>query len=95
MDEKANDIDILNARRKTMYQNAAMKGVVSFDYLQNSDVYTIDSGKFAFETKWSSCSNEAIYTYNDKLLVIGYNSEKKSDLLIIWICLTSLAEQEK
>ena len=43
MDEKANDVDILNAIRKTMYQNAAMKGVVSFDYLQNSGVYTIGS----------------------------------------------------
>lgn len=77
MDEKANDVDILNAIRKTMYQNAAMKGVVSFDYLQNSGVYTIGSGKFAFETEWSSCSNEVIYTYSDKLLAIGYNSEIK------------------
>ena len=71
-DEYATEIDLKNAIEKTQYHSPEMAGSVSFNYTNNSGLYTIGSGKYEFTTKWTSCGDNSIYAYNDKVKEIGY-----------------------
>jgi hypothetical protein len=62
----------LNLGRSKFY-NPNMNGLVSFDYKRNNGIFTIGAADFIFSTKWSECSSQSIYCYNDNIKRIGYN----------------------
>ena len=47
------------------YVSPATKGKVTFDYSNNNGKYSIGSGAYMFETKWSKASDQSIHIYND------------------------------
>ena len=47
------------------YVSPAPRGRVTFDYSNNNGRYSIGSGHFMFETKWSKSSDYNIQLYND------------------------------
>ena len=47
------------------YVSPAPKGKVTFDYSNNNGKYSIGSGAYMFETRWSKASDRRIYIYND------------------------------
>lgn len=46
------------------YSSPALSGKVTFDYSNNNGRYSIGSGFFLFETKWSHASQDAIHAYS-------------------------------
>lgn len=46
-----------------LYQSPALDGHVKFRYDNHNHVYTLGTGEYAFNTRWSGCSNDAIYAY--------------------------------
>lgn len=67
-----NEVIIRTDIEKSNYHNPNMSGAVSFDFKNNSGQFTIGNGKYEFFTMWSECGNDSIYSYNDKVKVIGY-----------------------
>lgn len=59
------DKDIKPEYPNEKYHSPALSGTVTFDYSNNNHRYTIGNGYFAFETRWSSASGEAIHAYAD------------------------------
>lgn len=57
------------------FSNPNYKGIVTFDYNRNSGNYTIGNGDYAFMIHWSSCGNDCIYCYCDRVRRIGYNAD--------------------
>jgi hypothetical protein len=51
------------ATRSERYVSAALSGTVTFDYSNNDGRFVIGTGDLAFETAWSSASNNAIHAY--------------------------------
>ena len=47
------------------YASPATKGKVTFDYSNNDGKYSIGSGAYMFETRWSKASDRRIYILND------------------------------
>ena len=47
------------------YVSPATKGKVTFNYSNNNKKYSIGSGVYMFETKWSKASDRMIHIYND------------------------------
>ena len=47
------------------YVSPALSGNVRFDYSNNNGHYIVGAGDMAFETKWSSASNNAVHAYAD------------------------------
>jgi len=47
------------------YVSPALSGNVRFDYSNNNGRYIVGAGDMAFETKWSSGSNNAIHAYTN------------------------------
>lgn len=47
------------------YVSPAPKGNVTFDYSNNDGKYSIGSGVYMFETKWSKASDRCIHAYRD------------------------------
>ena len=47
------------------YVSPAPTGRVTFDYSNNDGKYSIGTGPYLFETKWSKASNRRIYILND------------------------------
>lgn len=47
------------------YTNEAVRGVFSFNYSDNNGKFTIGSGEYQFETKWSKASDTSIHAYSD------------------------------
>ncbi len=47
------------------YVSPALKGSVAFDYSNNDGKYSIGSGAYMFETKWTKASDRSIYILND------------------------------
>lgn len=62
---KKKDKDIKPEYPNEKYHSPALSGRVTFDYSNNNHRYTIGNGHFAFETRWSSASGEAIHAYAD------------------------------
>lgn len=46
-----------------IFSNGNYKGTVDFDYSSNDGIYTIGSGNWRFETKWSKADYESIHVY--------------------------------
>ena len=46
-------------------ENRNISGNVVFDYTNNNGRYIIGNNDFIFETMWTSCGSDCIYTYND------------------------------
>ena len=55
------------------YRAPAMEGTVTFRFDNNNGVYTIGSGDYAFDTRWSRAGNNSIHAYG----LIGYNAGAK------------------
>jgi len=55
------------------YHNSSNHGTVSFNYENNSGLFTIGNGTKKFTTKWSPAGSNSIYAYNDKVKLIGYS----------------------
>lgn len=66
--EIANKIDNKTRTETVKYHSPAMKGNVVFRFDNNDGVYTLGTGEYAFETKWSRSGNGSIYAYGS----IGY-----------------------
>lgn len=49
------------------YYSSGLSGEVKFDFTNNDHKYTIGSGDFLFETRWSECNIEKMYAYNDSV----------------------------
>ncbi len=66
------------------YVSPTLRGVVTFDYSDNNGEFVLGSGKMAFETKWSSASNDSIHSYvwneNISTMAIAFGVEKISDI---------------
>lgn len=60
------------------YHNSNNEGTVSFNYENNSGLFTIGSGTKEFTTSWSPAGRDSIYAYNDKVKLIG-DSQTKYD----------------
>ena len=43
------------------YVSVESSGEVTFDYLNNSGLYTIGTGEYEFQTRWSSSNSDTIY----------------------------------
>ncbi len=73
----ARKIEIKTLIESSRYHSAAMFGTVTFRYDNHNGIYTIGSGEYAFDTKWTNCGNNAIYAYNDcaNITFIGVNYE--------------------
>lgn len=54
------------------YNNPKDEGQVTFNYDNNSGIFTIGSGEKTFHTSWSKSGANSIYAYNDKVELIGY-----------------------
>jgi predicted Zn-dependent protease len=55
-------------RTPSVYVSKAREGVVnSFNYTNNSGVFTIGEGEYVFDTMWSGCSSNCIEAYSDKI----------------------------
>ena len=68
----ADQIKVKTMVEKTQYYSLDMRGTVSFNYKNNSGMFTIGSGEFEFITEWSECGHNSIYAYRDKVSAIGY-----------------------
>ncbi len=55
------------------YRDIRKEGTVSFDYKNNSGLFTIGSGEYEFTTMWSEAGYGCIHCYRDKVLRLGYN----------------------
>ena len=71
-DKNANSIAIMTDLEKTKYHNPLMEDSVSFDFKNNSGCFTIGTGEYEFVTNWSECGHNTIYTYRDRVKLIGY-----------------------
>ena len=71
-DKNANSITIMTTLEQTKYHNPLMEGSVSFDFKNNSGCFTIGTGEYEFVTNWSECGHNTIYTYRDRVKLIGY-----------------------
>ena len=71
-DKNANSITIMTDLEKTKYHNPLMEDSVSFDFKNNSGCFTIGTGEYEFVTSWSECGHNTIYTYRDRVKLIGY-----------------------
>lgn len=56
---------------KSLYCSPSMDGTVTFRYDNNNGIYTIGSGKYAFDTRWSRSGNNSIHAYG----LIGFKAE--------------------
>ena len=52
------------------YVSPAPKGKVTFDYSNNNGKYSIGSGAYVFETKWSKASDQSIHVYSDPTSIL-------------------------
>lgn len=68
----AEQIKVKTLAEKTQYHSLGMRGAVSFNYTNNSGMFTIGSGEYEFITKWSECGHNSIYAYRDEVSAIGY-----------------------
>ena len=61
------------------YVSPAFRGRVTFDYSNNNGKYSIGSGEFMFETRWSKSSNRNIYLYSDpgSILTVAVVKDKQ------------------
>jgi predicted nucleic acid-binding protein len=62
--------DIQSFKHKTHpirsdYYSPELSGVVEFDFTNNDKKFTVGSGDFIFETRWSSRDSDSMYVYND------------------------------
>jgi len=73
-DAKAMRVNALNSVAKSQYHNPEVSGSVTFDFSNNSGVFTIGSGDYEFNTHWSERGSNTIYAYKDGVLRIGYLS---------------------
>lgn len=48
-----------------------MDGIVTFQYDNNNGIYTLGSGVYSFDTRWSRCGNDLIYAYG----LIGFRPD--------------------
>ena len=69
-------VDMKNALVAALYHDPAMKGNVSFNFSNNSKMFTIGSGEYEFKTRWSECGSDSIYAYRDSVKQIGYTSRQ-------------------
>ena len=74
------------------YHSSAMEGTVTFPFDNNNGIFTIGSGEYAFDTRWSRAGNNSIHAYGyigykqgetefppvDKLLDFDYSSEHRT-----------------
>jgi len=51
--------------RESAFVTPELKGRVVFQYSSNDGAYRIGTGDLAFDTKWTSASNESVHTYSD------------------------------
>ncbi len=51
------------------YYSSGLSGEVKFDFTNNDHKYTIGSGDFLFETRWSECNIGKMYAYNDSVSI--------------------------
>ena len=72
--ENAKAIEMKNTIEKTKYHSPAMKGAVSFNYTNNSGMFSIGTGEYEFVTNWSAAGRNSIYAYRDSVKWIGYKT---------------------
>lgn len=53
---------------KIKYEKYDLSGNVTFDCSNNNGYYTLGTGKYEFDTRWSIANNNVVYAYGD----IGY-----------------------
>ena len=70
-DEVSRQIDIQTKLAPSQYHSPALAGTVEFRFDNNDGKYTIGTGEYAFETKWSRAGNNSIHAYG----TIGFNYE--------------------
>ena len=66
----AHQVEVKTEIEKIKYHSPGMDGTVNFDFDNNNKKYTIGTGEYSFDTQWSSCTNDKIYTYG----YIGYQA---------------------
>ena len=67
-------IEVKTAVEKTKYHSLEMKGSVSFNYTNNSGLFSIGTGEYEFVTSWSTADDDSIYAYRDSVRAIGYKT---------------------
>ena len=70
-DSVSRQIEIQTKISSVQYHSPAMEGTVEFSFDNNDGKYTIGTGEYAFETKWSRAGNNSIYACE----YVGFNSD--------------------
>ncbi len=92
-EECAKYLDVITAKEsypfekhvgRADYHSPALKGTVTFDFTNNDHKYTIGTDDWIFETRWSECSDDEMYAYNDApsilALAVAENVSKFKDV---------------
>lgn len=64
-------IEIKTKIESVLYHSPEMDGVVTFQYDNNNGIYTVGSGEYAFDTRWSRSGTNSIHAYG----LIGFRSD--------------------
>ena len=67
-DDLSRRIDIKTHTESVLFHSPGMEGTVTFRFDNNNGIYTIGSGEYAFETRWSRSGNNSIHAYG----LLGY-----------------------
>lgn len=64
-------IEIKTKIESVLYHSPEMGGVVTFQYDNNNGIYTVGSGEYAFDTRWSRSGTNSIHAYG----LIGFRTD--------------------
>lgn len=67
----ASKIETKTKIESVLYHSPEMDGTVTFQYDNNNGIYTIGTGEYSFETRWSRAGTNAIYAYG----LIGFRRD--------------------
>ncbi len=65
-------IKIKTDLERNKYKSIDTSGFGEMDYTKNNGIYSIGVGSFFFTTRWSGCSDKAIYACSDNDNGVGY-----------------------
>lgn len=67
-DDLGKMVEVKTKIESILYRSPQMDGAVTFRFDNNNGIYTIGTGEYEFNTRWSRAGNDSIYAYG----LIGY-----------------------
>lgn len=68
-DKMAKQIDVKTKIESIKYHSVTMDGTITFRFDNNNGVFTLGSGEYSFQTRWSRSENNSIHAYG----LIGFD----------------------